>query len=277
MLRYFFTRRLVLVAGLALSLSIGATIASAQTVADDDDAVQDLAEPDFALVNLPTTLRLPVHGGDFHLSHRFNENLRQDGFGDQISNLFGLDQGANIGLEFRFGVMRHLQAIVARTNLSRAIQFSAKYDGWHQNGHLPVSVSALVSLEGDNNFRQNYAPAVGLIVSRTFAQRVAIYADPVFVRNTATGGLTTRNTALVGLGTSLRLGKTVYLIGEVTPRAGGFTIGDPAYAVAIEKRVGAHTFSLTIANGAQSTFRQLAHGGVPQGLYLGFNLSRKFY
>src|SRR5262249_32644877 len=205
----------------------------------------------------------PSHGGNFHLSHRFNENLRQDSFGDQLGNLFGLDNGANIGLEFRYGVMRHLEAVVQRTSISRAIQFSAKYDGWHQNKSLPVSISGVISIEGDNNFRQHYAPALGLVVSRTVAQRVALYATPVFVRNTATGGPVTRNTGFVGLGGSMRVGRTVYLVGEVTPRVGGFTIGSPEYALAIEKRVGAHTFSLTVANGAQTTFRQLSQGGVP--------------
>src|SRR5262245_46778753 len=97
-----------------------------------DDATLDLAEPDFAIVNLPTTLRLPARGGNFHLSHRFNENLRNDSFADQASSLFGLDEGANIALEFRYGVVRHLQAIVQRTSVSRTIQFSAKYDAWHQ-------------------------------------------------------------------------------------------------------------------------------------------------
>jgi hypothetical protein len=49
------------------------------------------------------------------------------------------------------------------------------------------------------------------------------------------------------------------------------------YAFAIEKRVGAHVFSLTFSNGASTTFRQIAHGGIPGGLYLGFNLTRKFF
>jgi hypothetical protein len=242
-----------------------------------DDATLDLAEPDFALVNLPTTLRLPAGRGNFHLSHRFNENLRHDSFADQASSLFGLDEGANIALEFRYGVVRHLQAIVQRTSLSRTIQFSAKYDAWHQGHSLPVSISGVVSVEGDNNFRQHYAPAVGAIVSRTIAGRLAAYVTPVFVANTSTGARSRRNTGFVGTGINVRVLSTVYVIGEVSPRIAGFVIGDPAFACAVEKRVGAHTFGLTLANGAATTYRQLSHGGVPQGLYLGFNLSRKFF
>src|SRR5262249_5497719 len=160
---------------LVLTLSIAERPAYGQQASDDDDATLNLAEPDFVLVNLPTTLKLPAHGGNFHLSHRFNENLRQDSFGDQVGNLFGLDQGANIGLEFRFGVMRHLQAVVQRTSLSRTVQFSAKYDGWNQRGRLPVSVSGVVSIEGDDNFQQNYAFVLGLIVSRTVAERLVLF------------------------------------------------------------------------------------------------------
>jgi hypothetical protein len=127
--------------------------------ADDDDARLDPAEPDFSVVNLPTTLRLPKYAGNFHLTHRFTGvNLRQDDFSNIAGNLFGLDAGANIGLEYRFGVMRHLEAVVQRTTLSKTFQFSAKYDGWHQSATLPVSISGIVSIEGDNNFRENYAP-----------------------------------------------------------------------------------------------------------------------
>jgi len=114
-------------------------------------------------------------------------------------------------------------------------------------------------------------------VSRTIANHLAVYAVPVFVANTATGGANRRNTGFIGMGVNARVLTTVYLVAEVSPRIGGFVIGDAEFALGLEKRVGGHTFGLTFANGAQSTFRQLAHGGVPRGLYLGFNLSRKFF
>ena len=59
--------------------------------------------------------------------------------------------------------------------------------------------------------------------------------------------------------------------------ASGMTIGDAEYAFAFETRVGAHVFSLTFSNGPGTTFRQIAHGGVPERLNLGFNLTRKFF
>ena len=258
-------------------LVLAATPGRAQTDDPQDDAQLRPAEPDFVVVNLPTTLPLPVKGGDFHLTHRFNENLRSDSFSDQVQNLFGLDNGANIGLEFRFGVARHLEAIVQRTSIGKTIQFSGKYDGWRQGASLPFSLSAIVAVEGDNNFRESYAPAVGLVVGRTVSDRLALYATPFWVHNTEIDPTQHRDTGFLGLGARVRFLETAYLVGEVSPRLGGLVIGDPEYAFGIEKRVGAHVFALTFANGASTTFRQLAHGGVPGGLYLGFNLTRKFF
>jgi len=271
--RHSFSAHLVFALALIVLVAFAAAPARAQ---EDDDAQLRPAEPDFVVINLPTNLPLPVKGGNFHLTHRFNENLRSDSFSEQAQNLFGLDNGANIGLEFRFGVARHLEAIVQRTSISRTIQFSGKYDGWRQSAALPVSLSAIVSVEGDNNFRQSYAPALGLVIGRTINDRVGLYATPFWVHNTQISG-DTENTGFVGLGARVRFLETAYLTGEVTPRLGGLVLGDPEYAFAIEKRVGAHVFALTFANGASTTFRQIAHGGVPGGLYLGFNLTRKFF
>ncbi len=63
----------------------------------------------------------------------------------------------------------------------------------------------------------------------------------------------------------------------MSPRVGGYVAQDAEYAFALEKRVGAHVFSLTFANGAATTFAQIARGGNPGALYFGFNLARKFY
>lgn len=264
-----------------------ASTTPAQTAADDDDAKLDPAEPDFVVINLPSTMRLPRHGSNFHMTHRFEGNLRDGSFTDQLSNFFGVDVGASIGLEYRFGLMRHLQAIVQRNNRGRAIQFSAKYDGWHQSATWPLSISGIVSIEGDNNFGansgtapKNYAPALGAVFSREVGTQLALYATPVWVGKTGIDVNADGNTGFIGLGARVRLGpaSSTYLSAEVSPRLGGFVIGDPEYGFAIEKRVGAHVFALTFTNGtANTTYRQIARGGSPGHLHLGFNLTRKFF
>lgn len=254
--------------------------------ASDDEERLDPSEPDFSIVNLPSTLRLPVHKGDFHLVHRFGENLRTDDFGTQLSNLFGLDSGATIGLEFRFGLVKHLEGVFTRTNNGRTIQFQGKYDGWHQSESRPVSLSLIASAEGTNNFGAcsgcgdtAHAQALGAVVSHEFGQNGAVYLEPFWVHGTGGLAFPGESTGFVGIGARGRVHGDTYLVFEVSPRLGGtvFADGSPEYAFAIEKRVGGHVFQLQFGNSSDVTYAQIAHGGVPGGLYFGFNLSRKFF
>lgn len=249
-----------------------------QAAQDDDDAASPQpTEPDFVLVNLPTTLRLPSHKGNFRLTHRFQANLRQGSFAHHASSLFGLDTGAAMGLEFRYAVARRVQAAIFRTNIDRTFQFHGKFDPIVQNGSMPVSLSALVSVEGANNFRRDYAPAFGAVVSRKFAEHAAFYATPIWVHNSAAASGTTRETVFVGLGGRLRIRPRLYVVGEVSPRLGGYAPGDAEYGFALEGRAGGHVFQLNFSNTVGTTYQQLAAGGFPKALFMGFNIARKFY
>jgi len=257
--------------------SPGQQVVQSAASTGNDDADPVLAEPDFRVLNLPSTLRLPAHGSSFQLTHRFNGNLRQGSFTDNASNLFGLDQGAAVGFEYRFGIARHLQAAVYRTAIDKTFQFHGKYDAVRQDHSIPLSLSALLSVEGADNFQERYSPAFGVAVSRMVADRLALYATPVWVHNTAALLNVDRDTGMVGLGGRVRVSATVYLVGEVIPRVGGYSPGTPAYGFAVEKRAGGHVFQLNFNNGQGTTFGQLARGGFADSLYLGFNLARKFF
>jgi hypothetical protein len=270
--------------------------ASPQEEEDDDAAVLDPAEPDIVVVNLPTTMRVPLYKGSFRINHRFAGNLRTGTFSELASNLFGIDQGAIIGFEYRMGLLPNLQAAAYRSSFDRTIQLHARYDLFRQRGSLPVAVSGLVSIEGTDNFQDDFAPAVGAVISRTLARRLALYVTPVWVNNTAAslapidhdhGDGTDvpgadvpqerRSTFYTGLAGRLRVLSTVYVVGEVTPRLNGYGPDDVAYGFGLEKRVGGHMFSLTFTNSFGTTFAQIARGGTANSLYLGFNLSRKFF
>lgn len=273
---------MVCLTGLALGCGAPALAQSAvpppTPPVQDEDLTQPVTmEPDYSLINLPTTLRLPLHKGDFHLTHRFQGNLTTGGFGHQLGNLFGLDNGAVIGLEFRFSPIKYWQAAVYRNSLDKTFQFWGQWDRIRQSDSMPVSISGIVSVEGGDNFSEHYAPALGAVVSRTMKDRLALYAEPFWVHNTAPFSGETRDTGFIGLGGRLRIAQRSYVVGEVVPRIGGNAPGDPEYSFGIETRVGGHVFSLVFQNGFSTTFRQLAVGGFPDSLYLGFNLSRKFW
>ena len=213
------------------------------------------AEPDFRLINLPTTMRLPVHGGNFDLTHRFAGNLRRGTFGDQASDLFGIDEGAVVGFEFRYGVMKHVEAAAYRNASARTVQLYGKYDAVHQRASLPVSISGILSVEGTNNFREDHAPALGAVASRTIGEVAAVYAVPVWVHNSAAALDVTRETFYMGVGGRVRFRRTVYLVAEISPRLAGYAPGEPAYGFGIEKRVGRHMFQLNFTNTFGSTLR----------------------
>ncbi len=262
---------------------------------EDDPAVLDPAEPDIVVINLPTNMRIPLYKGNFRINHRFAGNLRAGTFSELASNMFGIDQGAIIGFEYRMAVLPKLQAAAYRTSFDRTIQLAARYDLSRRRSWLPVTVSALVSVEGTNNFQEEFAPAVGVIVSRTLFRRIALYMTPVWVDNTAAAlapidddgeGIEEpaevvpyerQSTFYTGLGARLRVLPTVYLVGEVTPRLDGYAPDEVQYGFGLEKRVGGHSFSLTFTNSSGTTYAQIARGGTARSLYLGFNLSRRFF
>lgn len=264
---------------LATFLLAAAGPSSAQTQ-PDPDRILNPAQPDVSLVNLPTAMRIPVHRGTFRLTHRFSRPLGQGSFSDLVQDGFGFDSGANIGVEFRFGLMRGLQVGAYRQN-DRTIEFFGQYSALQQGERLPFGLDVYGAVDGTNNFKDSYTPALGAIVSRTIGRHAAIYAEPMWVNNSnplPKDVVDHNDTFLVGLGTRVRVRPTVYLVYEASPRVSGFDPGKTQHSFAIERRAGGHLFQLNFSTGTGSTWSQLARGGPGTGdWYIGFNLTRKFY
>ena len=254
--------------------------ASAQAVPDDPDLDLSVSQPDFTIVTLPTTLRVPRFKSAFRVTHRFGRPLGGGDFGDLAGDLFGLDSGAQIGLEYRFGLMRGLQAGIHRTS-NKTIEFFGQYSVLQQSGSSPIGLGVLASIDGTNNFRDSYSPAIGVTVSRTLGSRGAVYVEPIWVNNSNPGPdalVDDNDTLMIGLAARIRVRPTVYLVGEVIPRVTGYDPGVNHGTFGIEKRAGGHTFQLNFSNSFGTTIGQLARGGFTNDdWYLGFNISRKFF
>lgn len=247
------------------------------------------------IVALQTTARLDRSDWYFRLTHRFTRDLR--GPLDELAkSAFGLDDGAIIGFEVRFAPASNLQIGAHRSMLFKTIQMLGRYDAMTQKEDLPIGLSVLAAVEGTNNLRAQHAQSLGLVLSRTFGDRLAIYLSPVMVWNSqmpagVTGheghdhGLpgidadepprSREQTFLAGIGGRLRLRPTVFLAGEFIPRI-GFTPGAHQWAAGIEKRTDGHQFQLNVSNSFNTTHAQIARGGQPGNVYLGFNLARRF-
>lgn len=299
----------VLLSGLGLALPAaavpaGGNAARAQATAAtpapapayDEDLDLDPAEPDFEVVNLPTSLRLPKHRLAFRLTHRFARALDEGDFSDLLADFFGLDGGAQIGLGLRFGLFRGTQLGLYRTS-DRTIQLEARQELLRE-GRSPVGLSLGASIEGLNNFGltdwppgaeplHEFSPSLRLVASRSLGTRGAVYVAPAWVGNTrvvpsAPGD--EDGTLVLGLGARLRVFGSMALVGEVHPRLAGYAgdLGsgdpDPLATFGIEWRVGGHAFQLNFSNTLGTTPAQVARGA--QGLdgwFIGFNLTRKFF
>jgi hypothetical protein len=247
---------------------------------DDPDRDVNLAQPDFSLAALPTTLRLPKFRSAFRVTHRFGRPLGSGDFGDLLGDLFGLDSGAVIGLEYRFGIFRGAQIGIHRTS-NKTIQFFGQYNLRNQRDGALFGLDVYASTEGTNNFRDSYSPGVGALISREFGTRAAVYAEPLWVNNTNTlpSELVDDNdTFIIGLGTRLRIRPTVYVLIEGAPRVAGYAPGVDHISVALEKRSGGHNFQLNFSNSFGTTLADIARGGQSNDdWYIGFNISRKFF
>ena len=273
-------RRLALMLLMAMPVAANAQAQNPPSppAADDADLDPNASQPDFTIVNLPTTLRLPRMKSAFRVTHRFLRPLGQDDFGSLAEDLFGLDNGAIIGLEYRFGLMSGLQGGILRTS-DKTIEFFGQYNVLNQRSGNAIGLGVLASVDGTNNFRDGYSPAIGVAISRELGEHGAVYVEPVWVGNSNLFDLPgeDNSTFLVGLGARLRIRPTVYLTGEFSPRA-GYSPGTHQGSFAIEKRAGGHVFQLNFSNGFGNTMGQIARGGTASDdWYLGFNISRKFF
>jgi hypothetical protein len=271
----------ITVARLTLALLALGLFAAPPALAQDEDPDREVnfAQPDFTINALPTTLRLPKNKLAFRVTHRFARPLGSGDFGSLLEDFFGLDSGAQIGLELRYGLVRGGQVGIHRTS-DRTIQFFGQYDVKNQSA-FPVGISAWTSIDGTNNFRDSYSPALGAILSREIGEYGAVYAEPIWVNNTNPDPselADDNSTFLIGLGTRVRIRPTVYVTAEISPRVAGYAPGDALLSFGVEKRAGGHSFQLNFSNGFGTTMAQIARGGTDfEDWYIGFNISRKFY
>ena len=290
--------RLPLALTMALAVGVAPALASdppaapkapAATTAPADDAVAEeqdddpdidinRAQPDFTIVNLPTTLRLPARKGAFRITHRSGRPLGEGSLTDLLADGLGTDNGAVIGFEYRFGILKATQVVFHRTN-NRTIQFMLQREIKGQTEDFPIGISVFGSAEGTNNLQDSYSPALGVLLSREVSDRAAVYVEPFWVNNTnplPEELVDDNNSLLVGLGARLRFTNSLYGVFELTPRVNGFDPGKTQVGAGIEMRAGGHSFQINVGNGFGTTFGQIARGG-NDDWYLGFNISRKFF
>jgi hypothetical protein len=258
---------------------LAAMLIAAPAFAQDDDPDRDPndSQPDFYVATLNTNLRLPKGKMAFRLTHRFLRTLGDGDFGDLASRFFGLDSGAQIGLDLKYAPFSGGQIGIYRTS-DRTIQLQGQYN-LVKDANGPIGVGLVVNVDGTDNFTDEFSPGAAIVLSRELGDRGAIYLQPSFVGNT---NLISDDgddyTVMAGVGARLRVARNTYLFAEGSPRLSGFKQGVTLVSFGFEQRAGGHVFQLNFSNGFGTTLAQVARGGTAKDdWYLGFNLSRKFY
>jgi hypothetical protein len=245
---------------------------------DDPDRDPNDAQPDFYVATLNTNLRLPKGKFNFRLTHRFTTPLGQGDFGDLAGRLFGLDGGALVGLDLKYGLLPGFDIGIYRTSFDRTIQFQGRYNVL-RDGSGPIGLSVVANVDGTDNFTDEYSPGVAVVLSRELGSRGAIYFQPSYVGNSnLINDVDDDYTMMAGVGARLRLGRNSYVFAEGSPRVAGFDPGVNMVSFGFEQRYGGHVFQLNVSNSFNTTLAQVARGGTgSDNWYLGFNLAGKFF
>ncbi len=245
---------------------------------DDPDRDPNDSQPDFYVATLNTNLPMPKCKFNFRLTHRFTTTLGQGDLSDLFERFFGLDGGAIIGLDLKYGLFRNFNVGVYRTS-DRTIQFSGQYN-LMRDSNGPLGVSVIANVDGTDNFSDEYSPGIGVVLSRELGDRGALYFQPSYVGGSNINDVAGEDdyTMLAGMGARLRFSRNGYLFVEGSPRVAGFAPGGGRVRFGVGQRGGGHRFRRDFSNGFATTLAQVARGGTANDdWYLGFNLIRKFY
>ena len=245
---------------------------------DDPDRDPNDSQPDFYVATLNTNLRLPKGKFNFRLTHRFTTPLGQGDFGDLGGRLFGLDGGALVGLDLKYGLLPGFDVGIYRTSFERTIQLQGRYN-LIRDGNGPFGISIVANIDGTDNFSDEFSPGLAFVVSRELGDRGAIYFQPSYVGNiNLINEVDDDYSVMAGIGARLRVGRNFYLFAEGSPRLSGYGRGVDMVSFGFEQRYGGHVFQLNFSNSFGTTLAQVARGGTgSDNWYLGFNLARKFF
>ncbi|HYP26849.1 MAG TPA: DUF5777 family beta-barrel protein [Blastocatellia bacterium] len=276
------------------SPALPAPAQQAPAVARDERGEPRANEPyDYRLVNVPTPKRVPRHSLNVHFNHRFSTPVRQDDVPvkDEAEELFGLDGFSVSSFGFSYGITDRLYAVAYRSpicqpGLCKTVEVGMGYHLLDEAGRSPIALSAYASVEGDDNFTENFTYNIQAMMARSVTRYVNLFFSPaVHINSNGQGRFNPRaedffppspraeefelgtHTGSFGFGVNARIRPTTSLLFEYTPRVGfrqgrvtplfnpdfseivGFENESEAeIGFGIEKRIGRHSFALTFSN-----------------------------
>jgi len=253
------------------------------------------SEPyDYRLVNVPTPKRVVRGSLNLYFTHRFSEPVRP--VSESRKDLLGLDSFAVPSFGLFYGITNKLyvnfyRSPICQPGLCRTIELGVGYHWLDEKGQSPVALSTYASVEGDNNFENNFTYNLQVMLARSVTRYVNLFFSPALHLNAnahrrfdpqpedffpleplANHFRQAKHGGSLGFGVNGRVRPTVSLLFEYTPRV-GFKLGRvvPIFApgtgriagfrneseaelgFGVEKDIGRHSFSLTFSNTQTTT------------------------
>jgi len=249
---------------------------------------------DYRLVNVPTPKRVLRHSLNLYFTHRFSEPVKP--LNQSARDLLGLDSFAVSSFGLFYGVTDKLyvsayRSPICQKGLCRTIEIGAGYHWLDEDSRSPIALSTYASIEGDDNFSQNYTYNLQMMFARSVTKYVHLIFSPAVHLNAngqrrfdpretdffppapiADTFRQPKHAGSFGFGVNARIRPSVSLLFEYTPRV-GFKLGrvDPIFdststriigfhtdseaelGFGIQKDIGRHTFSLTFSNTQTTT------------------------
>lgn len=274
---------------------------------------------DSRVVNIPTPKHVPKGTWNLIFTHRFTEQIRP--LSSSAKDLLGLDSFGIASFGISYGITDKLYATAYRSplcqkGLCRTIEVGLGYNWIAQDRKSPIALTTYASIEGNDNFTEEYTYNLQTMLSGRLGKRVYLFFSPAVHFNAngqrrfdprptdffppatvaSTFHLPT-NGASFGFGTSVLIRPDLVALFDFTPRTGfklgrvrpildstfhvtGFTLeSHPSIGFGIQKNIGGHSFALTLSNTQTTTTSRYNSSNLilsPSHLVLGFNLSRRF-
>lgn len=301
-------------------------MASTNTGSTKDDKPDDRYdfdkgyEPfDYRIVNVPTPKHVPKGSWNTAFTHRFTQQL--DPISTSARNLFGLDSFGIASFGISYGITDRLYASAYRSpvcqrGMCKVIEIGLGYNWIAQDKKMPIGLTTYASVEGNDNFTEEYTYNLQAMFSGRVAKRVYLFFSPAVHFNSngqrrfdprptdyfppATVANSFRQPthgATFGFGASVMITPNVVALFDVAARAGfklgrvrpildsnfrvtGFTAeSHPSIGFGIQRNIGEHSFALTFSNTQTTTTSRYNSSNLflsPKRLIIGFNLSRRF-
>lgn len=228
------------------------------------------------LINGATPYTLGSHRLEVLFTHRFQQPVNDGG---NSHNLWGLDNGADVGIGLGWGLTSRLDLTVYRDSFQEDFELAGKLLVFEQAPRIPltVAVRAGADLLRRPGVEDPDRPFVQLLLARKLARGVNLLVSPSWVRDTPQ----LRNAFNVPLGLTFPLPGDQLLEIEYIPANRDLKDSLDAWHVALSKKVGGHIFEIVAGNSRATTVDQMLGGDSAAGfkqrdVRLGFNIVRDF-